>query len=311
MNKRQAFTLVELLVVIGIIALLIGILLPALTKARRSADTARCAANLKAIGQGLMLYTTGNNGFIIPSYTMTNYAGGVNEPELIEGWASILHRDRLLPGSATGDTNVYYCPDTVDVAGVAATGQTGAPPANARGYMDWPAARSGSSLAFSPILSRSFVDRLRVGYWMNADNPIGAQKPITSRSNYTSTSDQFYSSSAGYVGSNGVMKMCKVNQLRRPSELIAIADGLYAGKHSANSINPDGSQKPDCRVGFRHIVNNKLSANVLFADGHVAAIAGDRFPVPYGTAGVDPIQLKADHFGGVGTIYADASRVFP
>ena len=62
----SAFTLVELLVVIGIIAVLIGILLPVVSKARSQGVTVRCASNLRQFGQGWTLYTNAYGGTSAP-----------------------------------------------------------------------------------------------------------------------------------------------------------------------------------------------------------------------------------------------------
>ena len=56
-KDKRGFTLIELLVVISIIALLIAILLPALQKARESAEAIKCTSNIKEIGLGVLLYT--------------------------------------------------------------------------------------------------------------------------------------------------------------------------------------------------------------------------------------------------------------
>jgi prepilin-type N-terminal cleavage/methylation domain-containing protein/prepilin-type processing-associated H-X9-DG protein len=64
--RARAFTLVELLVVIGIIAVLISILLPALNRVREQSRTTACGSNLRQIGVGMLLYAHDNKGHIPP-----------------------------------------------------------------------------------------------------------------------------------------------------------------------------------------------------------------------------------------------------
>jgi prepilin-type N-terminal cleavage/methylation domain-containing protein/prepilin-type processing-associated H-X9-DG protein len=68
------FTLVELLVVIGIIAVLISILLPSLSKAKEAANRAKCLANLRQIGHGMRFYAQDNKDQV-PLCSYQNFGG--------------------------------------------------------------------------------------------------------------------------------------------------------------------------------------------------------------------------------------------
>ncbi len=75
---RLGFTLVELLVVIGIIALLISILLPTLNSARSSAQNVACLSNLRQVGTGLLLYTESSKGNTLPYGYTDGAQDGIN-----------------------------------------------------------------------------------------------------------------------------------------------------------------------------------------------------------------------------------------
>src|SRR5690242_4751093 len=97
-RRPVAFTLVELLVVIGIIAVLIAVLLPALNRAREQSYTVRCMSNLHQIGIAIHAYAGNNQGYIVPGWIGNPKTNGMG----LENYATLLVAGKYLPTPSQG-----------------------------------------------------------------------------------------------------------------------------------------------------------------------------------------------------------------
>ena len=248
-STPSAFTLVELLVVIGIIALLLAILLPALSKSREQAKTVQCLSNLRQIAHAAHAYAAEWKGYTVPGYgdPATRTANGVTADA--ENYATVLVNGKYLPAPVLKNlspdlpisNSVFFCPAGVD-------DRIGAEFSTTVAYAHYPVDRR-DTVGATPYRCRSKSTGIIVDTW------YGINATLDNFSTHMTPSRR--------IPDNGNLNdwsLVKMSQIPSPSEMVFLFDGAFLNlHHSANRINA------------RH--NRRTQTNVLFFDGHAQTFA--------------------------------------
>jgi prepilin-type N-terminal cleavage/methylation domain-containing protein/prepilin-type processing-associated H-X9-DG protein len=266
-QRARGFTLVELLVVIGIIALLISILLPSLNAAREQARMAKCLSNLQQLGLAAVMYTQNNKGYILPADI--NAGGPIVDPTFgrtwSDTWATILVADKYVPyprgldpTTPPGLDNIFGCPSGIlEMSQITHTSMPDVPssrkdPRGAMGYLH----QSGH---LEPGLN------VFVWYGINATSvpqAVDHVAPPAVRSERFIPCKRVEKSGGKVIGAE------RISNIKKSSEMVFLFDGLLG-------LNHQGSPN---RMNARH--SRQSVTNIAFFDGHAESFRTKDLPAP-------------------------------
>jgi prepilin-type processing-associated H-X9-DG protein len=246
----RAFTLVELLVVIGIVAALVAMLLPALNRAQNQARTLQCLSNMRQIGTAMQLYTNEFKCIMPAGYFKDNDA--IKQKEI---WWTLLINSGLLKGVPTAPLDNPANPSLGSSAGPVTKGVLFCPDGLAN--LSPPGSflfDSGWSSAGNRVQSQS--SGIVVDCWYGINGCTQSYNANTGSAAALELPFRTIPVRIGSTGSSYETRLVKPSMIRRSSELVALFDGIWMNHTTSNAD----------RISGRH--NNRTATNLLFMDGH-------------------------------------------